>query len=129
MGGRVRIQKRLRTKTTPRQVKEIVMSIATKRKKLRNKHMLSNDANEYVHSEETRSAGLAKSEDFIFNGISSRNKDISVYLAQDDNSYVIDLTADNIYGPFDDLGDAILFSNKAFGTKNLKTRPVFIDAE
>jgi hypothetical protein len=97
------------------------MSVASQRKNLKQKHLLSNNANQYVHAKETRSAGLAKSERYMFYGISHGGKDIGVYLAQNENSYVLDNTGNRIYGPFQSLDEAMSFSSTVFGVKKLTT--------
>jgi len=92
--------------------------VSRKRKELKRSHLLSKKANALVHSSEDY---LAESEAHMFYG-----KNISVWSARDNNSYVVCLKSDKIYGPFDNLSAAAQFTAKAFGVMKLSSK-VFTD--
>jgi len=92
--------------------------VSRKRKELKRSHLLSKEADIWSHSSEDY---LAESEASMFYG-----KDIGLWSARDNNSYVLCFRTNKIYGPFDNLGDAAQFVAKAFGVMKLSSK-VFTD--
>jgi len=88
--------------------------VSRKRRELKRSHLLSKEANVLMHSSEDY---LAESEASMFYG-----KNIGLWSAKDNNSYVYCFKSDKIYGPFDNFGDAAVFAAKAFGVMQLRSK-------